>query len=142
MADTEVTTFRIPRELKAAAAARAKAEYRTLTDVVVQALREYAGNGAAPVWAVPERERPVADFAEPDPPRVPLTKAQRAAVSAPPKRRRKPGAPSEASLVPQPGTSPDPAPPLVPLEKRRYSCCKHCKVAHGGHGDPCANGCA
>lgn len=39
---TPVTTFRIPLDLKARAAAAAAAEGRTLTDVVVEALERYA----------------------------------------------------------------------------------------------------
>ena len=39
---TPISGFRIPVELKAAAAAKAKAEGKTLTDVVIECLREYA----------------------------------------------------------------------------------------------------
>lgn len=38
---TPVTGFRIPPELKAAAAQRAAAEDKTLTDVVIEALERY-----------------------------------------------------------------------------------------------------
>lgn len=38
---TPVTTFRIPPELKKAATAKAQAEDRTLTDVVLKALERY-----------------------------------------------------------------------------------------------------
>lgn len=38
---TPVSTFRIPLDLKAQAAAAAEAEGRTLTDVVVEALERY-----------------------------------------------------------------------------------------------------
>ena len=38
---TPVSTFRIPTDLKAEAAAAAGAEGRTLTDVVVEALERY-----------------------------------------------------------------------------------------------------
>lgn len=38
---TPVTGFRIPEDVKAAAVARAEAEGKTLTDVVVEHLRRY-----------------------------------------------------------------------------------------------------
>lgn len=40
---TPISSFRIPADVKNAAAAKAKDEGRTLTDVIVEALREYAG---------------------------------------------------------------------------------------------------
>jgi predicted HicB family RNase H-like nuclease len=38
---TKVSAFRIPLDLKAAAAAKAKSEGKTLTDVIVEALTRY-----------------------------------------------------------------------------------------------------
>lgn len=38
---TPITGFRLPGDIKQAATARAKAEGRTLTDVVVENLRKY-----------------------------------------------------------------------------------------------------
>ncbi len=34
-----------------------------------------------------------------------------------------------------------PAPATVSVGPARYPCCKHCKVPHGGHSDPCTQGC-
>ena len=47
MTENRATNIRIPPDLKAAAAAKARSEYRTLTDVVVRALRAYVGAGPA-----------------------------------------------------------------------------------------------
>lgn len=103
---------RVPDELWAAAKAKAAAEYRTVTDVIVQALRGYTGQ--------PEREQPAADFEERETECAvtPAPQPEHPAFTAAPARPRKPEA--------EPAAAP-------------YPCCAHCK--HGGrrtgHDSPC-----
>jgi len=75
MAETTPTHFRIPGDVLTAARARAAAEHRTLTDVVVRYLREYGSE------------------AEPEPPPRPAPKRKTAAARP---------APAIAAEVPEP----------------------------------------
>ena len=52
--DTRQRNFRIPGDVWQAAQARAEAEHRTLTDVVIRYLRAYGGGYAPPIpYAAP-----------------------------------------------------------------------------------------
>lgn len=166
MAVTPVRHVRVPDVLWDAAKAKADSEFRDVSSVIIECLRRYTQAGGSPVVGTAEANgsvsvpTPALQVADSGPVVGTSVNGKAGAVAtegvhppdvaaavptpAPRKRKAKgPAVTTAAELAKPPEEREDAMPRLASAVTPgvRYPCCKHCKSPHGGHGDPCMNGC-